>query len=44
MEYLVNMTTHVPDGTPDQAVDDIRAREATRSRHRRSRCPAAAAG
>jgi muconolactone delta-isomerase len=32
MEYLVTMTTHVPDGTPDQAVDDIRAREATRSR------------
>jgi muconolactone D-isomerase len=28
MEYLVDMTTHVPDGTPDQAVDDIRAREA----------------
>ena len=32
MEYLVNMTTHVPDGTPDQAVDDIRAREAAHSR------------
>ena len=32
MEYLVTMTTHVPDGTPDQAVDDIRAREAARSR------------
>jgi muconolactone delta-isomerase len=30
MEYLVTMTTHVPDGTPDQAVDD--AREAARSR------------
>ena len=28
MEYLVTMTTHVPDGTPEQAVDDIRAREA----------------
>jgi hypothetical protein len=26
MEYLVTMTTHVPDGTPDQAVDDVRAR------------------
>ena len=26
MEYLVNMTTHVPDGTPGQAVDDIRTR------------------
>jgi muconolactone D-isomerase len=32
MEYLVTMITHVPDGTPDQAVDDIRAREAARSR------------
>jgi muconolactone delta-isomerase len=32
MQYLVTMTTHVPDGTPDQAVDDIRAREAARSR------------
>ncbi len=32
MEYLVTMTTHVPDGTPDQAVEDIRGREAARSR------------
>ena len=32
MEYLVTMTTRVPDGTPDQAVDDVRAREAARSR------------
>jgi muconolactone delta-isomerase len=32
MEYLVTMTTHVPDGTPEQAVDDIRAREARRAR------------
>src|SRR5260370_23216069 len=32
MEYLVTMTTHVPDGTPEQAVNDIRAREAARSR------------
>ena len=32
MEYLVTMTTHVPDGTPDQAVDAVRAREAARSR------------
>jgi muconolactone delta-isomerase len=32
MEYLVTMTTHVPDGTPDGAVDDVRAREAARSR------------
>jgi len=32
MEYLVTMTTHVPEGTPDEAVADIRAREAARSR------------
>jgi muconolactone delta-isomerase len=32
MEYLVTMTTHVPDGTPEQAVSDIRAREAAHSR------------
>jgi muconolactone delta-isomerase len=32
MEYLVTMTTHVPDGTPEQAVDAVRAREAARSR------------
>ena len=32
MEYLVTMTTRVPDGTPDQAVQDIRAREAAHSR------------
>jgi muconolactone delta-isomerase len=32
MEYLVTMTTHVPDGTPEQAVDGVRAREAARSR------------
>jgi muconolactone delta-isomerase len=32
MEYLVTMTTHVPEGTPDQAVDEVRAREAARSR------------
>jgi muconolactone delta-isomerase len=32
MQYLITMTTHVPDGTPEQAVDDIRAREAARSR------------
>jgi len=32
MEYLVTMTTHVPDETPEQAVDDVRAREATHSR------------
>src|SRR5262245_5185063 len=32
MQYLVTMTTHVPPGTPDDAVDDIRGREARRSR------------
>jgi len=32
MEYLVTMTTNVPDGTPAQAVEDIRTREAARSR------------
>jgi len=32
MEYLVTMTTHVPDGTSENAVSDVRAREADRSR------------
>jgi muconolactone D-isomerase len=32
MEYLVTMTTHVPDGTSQEAIEDIRAREAARSR------------
>ncbi len=32
MEYLVIMTTHVPDGTSEEAVDDVRAREAAHSR------------
>jgi muconolactone delta-isomerase len=32
MEYLVTMTTHVPDGTPDEDVEDTRTREAARSR------------
>src|SRR5664279_2981205 len=32
MEYLVTMTTLVPDGTTDQTVDEIRSREAARSR------------
>src|ERR1700716_1995012 len=32
MEYLVNMTTQVPDGTSEAAVHDIRAREAAHSR------------
>ena len=32
MEYLVTMTTHVPEGTSEAAVDDVRAREAAHSR------------
>ncbi|MEN3356783.1 MAG: hypothetical protein V7637_765 [Mycobacteriales bacterium] len=32
MDYLVTMTTHVPAGTSDAAVQAIRAREAVRSR------------
>jgi muconolactone delta-isomerase len=32
MEYLVTMTTRVPDGTSPEAVDDIRGREAVHSR------------
>jgi muconolactone delta-isomerase len=32
MEFLVAMTTHVPDGTSEAAVKDIRAREAAHSR------------
>ena len=32
MEYLVTMTTQVPAGTPAEAVDDVRAREAAPSR------------
>jgi muconolactone delta-isomerase len=31
MDYLVTMTTHVPDGTPDQTVTDVRSREAAHS-------------
>ncbi|MFJ9711974.1 muconolactone Delta-isomerase family protein [Streptomyces sp. NPDC101234] len=31
MEYLVTMTTHVPEGTSPEAVDEIRAREAANS-------------
>jgi len=31
MEYLVTMTTHVPDGATEQAVADMRAREAAHS-------------
>ncbi|HEX6509514.1 MAG TPA: muconolactone Delta-isomerase family protein [Chloroflexota bacterium] len=32
MEYLVTMTTHVPGGTPQEAVEDVRGREAEHSR------------
>jgi muconolactone delta-isomerase len=32
MDFLVTMTTQVPDGTPEAAVDEIRTREAARSR------------
>ena len=32
MEYLVTMTTHVPDGTAEADIQDIREREATHSR------------
>ena len=32
MEFFVEMTTHVPEGTPDGTVDDIRTREAARAR------------
>lgn len=31
MEHLVTMTTHVPDGTPDEDVEAVRAREALRA-------------
>jgi muconolactone D-isomerase len=32
MEFLVTMTTLVPDGTSPEAVEEVRAREAARSR------------
>ena len=32
MEYLVTMTTHVPEGTTDEAVADVRARETAHTR------------
>src|SRR6201996_3047634 len=32
MEFLVDMVTTVPDGTPDAEVDAIRTKEAARSR------------
>jgi muconolactone delta-isomerase len=31
MDYLVTMTTRVPDGTAEQAVDEVKAREAAHS-------------
>jgi muconolactone D-isomerase len=31
MENLVTMTTHVPEGTPQPEVDEVRARKAARS-------------
>jgi muconolactone delta-isomerase len=31
MEFLVSMTTHVPDGTSQETIEDTRAREAIRS-------------
>ena len=32
MEYLVTMTTHVPEGTSEADVQDMRTREAVRAR------------
>jgi muconolactone D-isomerase len=32
MEYLVTMTTQVPNGTPEETVDEVRGREAARAR------------
>jgi muconolactone D-isomerase len=32
MEYFVDMTTHVPDGTPVGTVDVVRSGEAVRAR------------
>ncbi len=32
MEFLVTMTTHIPNGTSEDEVDGVRAREAARSR------------
>lgn len=31
MEFLVSMTTHVPDGTAEESVDEVRRREAAHS-------------
>jgi muconolactone D-isomerase len=32
MEYLVEVTTHIPQGTPDGGMDAVRAREVVRAR------------
>jgi muconolactone delta-isomerase len=32
MDFLVTMTTHVPDGTAPEAVDEVRTREAVRAK------------
>jgi muconolactone delta-isomerase len=32
MEYLVTVTTHVPDGTLEEALANVHAREAARAR------------
>jgi muconolactone delta-isomerase len=32
MEYLVTMTTHVPEGTSEDTIEETRRREAARSR------------
>jgi muconolactone delta-isomerase len=32
MDFLVDMTTHVPPGTHPGEIDDIRARESVRAR------------
>jgi muconolactone delta-isomerase len=37
MHYLVTMTTHVPSGASDEAIEEIRSREANRSRELASR-------
>jgi muconolactone D-isomerase len=31
VEFLVTMTTHVPDGTPPETVEEVRTREAAHS-------------
>jgi muconolactone D-isomerase len=37
MQYLVTMTTHVPDGVSAEEVDDVRAREAQAAESRSDR-------